>query len=60
MPHEIDEVAQVLAARERFTKGLRSEKGAGETPALVSVLDDAGQARPITALEAVRICCVDR
>ena len=30
-------------ARERFTKDLRSHRGSGEKPALVAVLDDAGQ-----------------
>jgi DNA helicase-2/ATP-dependent DNA helicase PcrA len=30
-------------AREHFTKDLRSHRGGGEKPALVSVLDDAGQ-----------------
>jgi DNA helicase-2/ATP-dependent DNA helicase PcrA len=35
--------AVIGLARERFTKDLRSHRGAGEKPALVSVLDDAGQ-----------------
>ena len=35
--------AVIGLARERFTKDLRTHRGAGEKPALVSVLDDAGQ-----------------
>ena len=35
--------AVIGLARERFTKNLRSHRGAGEKPALVSVLDDIGQ-----------------
>jgi DNA helicase-2/ATP-dependent DNA helicase PcrA len=36
--------AVIGLAAERFTKNLRSNRGSGEKPALVSVLDDAGQA----------------
>jgi DNA helicase-2/ATP-dependent DNA helicase PcrA len=36
--------AVIGLARERFTKSLRSQRTAGEKPALVSVLDDVGQA----------------
>ena len=36
--------AVIGLARERFTKTLRSQRTAGEKPALVSVLDDVGQA----------------
>jgi DNA helicase-2/ATP-dependent DNA helicase PcrA len=35
--------AVIGLAREQFTKNLRSHRGAGERPALVSVLDDIGQ-----------------
>jgi len=35
--------AVIGLARERFTKNLHSHRGAGERPALVSVLDDIGQ-----------------
>jgi DNA helicase-2/ATP-dependent DNA helicase PcrA len=35
--------AVIGLARERFTKNLRSHRGAGASPALVSVLDDIGQ-----------------
>jgi DNA helicase-2/ATP-dependent DNA helicase PcrA len=35
--------AVIGLARERFTKDLRSHRGGGEKPALVSVLDDASQ-----------------
>jgi len=36
--------AVIGLARERFTKTLRSQRATGEKPALVSVLDDVGQA----------------
>ena len=39
--------AVIGLARERFTKDLRSERGSGEKPALVSVLDDAGQVNSV-------------
>lgn len=35
--------AVIGLARERFTKNLRSHRGAGERPALMTVLDDIGQ-----------------
>jgi DNA helicase II / ATP-dependent DNA helicase PcrA len=35
--------AVIGLAREQFTKNLRSQRGAGERPALVSVTDDMGQ-----------------
>ena len=35
--------AVIGLARERFTKDLRTHRGSGEKPVLVSVLDDAGQ-----------------
>jgi len=41
--------AVIGLARERFTKHLRSERGAGPKPGLVAVLDDAAQAGCIVA-----------
>jgi DNA helicase II / ATP-dependent DNA helicase PcrA len=41
--------AVIGLARERFTKNLRSHRGAGAAPALVSVLDDIGQVGCIVA-----------
>ena len=41
--------AVIGLARERFTKDLRSHRGTGERPALVSVKDDAGQVNCVVA-----------
>src|SRR5689334_22231272 len=41
--------AVIGLARERFTKNLRSQRGAGAAPALVSVLDDIGQVGCVVA-----------
>src|SRR5436190_1890316 len=45
--------AVIGLARERFTKSLRSHRGAGEKPVLVSVLDDIGPAAAGKALDRI-------
>jgi DNA helicase II / ATP-dependent DNA helicase PcrA len=41
--------AVIGLARERFTKDLRSHRGSGDKPALISVRDDAGQVNCVVA-----------